>query len=188
MKENIVIPLSIVVIAVLAFIGIYYVGSKQVKNPANESQSGQQNDVSGNTTSSDSNNTSMQDAKTKGEEFLKENKTRPGVITTASGLQYEILKEGTGPKPTKNQTVKVHYEGTLIDGTVFDSSYQRGEPIEFPVTGVIPGWVEALQLMPVGSKWKLYIPSDLAYGPYGAGGAIGPNETLIFTVELLAVK
>lgn len=122
-----------------------------------------------------------------GEQFLKENAQKPGVITTESGLQYEIIKEGKGPKPTLESSVRVHYHGTLVDGTVFDSSVQRGEPIEFPVTGVIPGWTEALQLMPQGSKWKLYIPHELAYGPRGAGGVIAPYSTLIFEVDLLRV-
>ncbi|WP_163714160.1 FKBP-type peptidyl-prolyl cis-trans isomerase [Mangrovibacterium lignilyticum] len=123
----------------------------------------------------------------KGEEFLAANKEKSGVVTTESGLQYEILTEGTGPKPTADQKVKCHYTGTLLDGKVFDSSVERGEPAEFPVSGVIPGWVEALQLMPVGSKWKLYIPGQLAYGQRGAGADIGPNETLIFEVELLEI-
>ena len=122
-----------------------------------------------------------------GQKFLAENGKRPGVTTTASGLQYEVLTPGTGPKPKPNQTVKVHYHGTLIDGTVFDSSVQRGEPIEFPVTGVIPGWVEALQLMPVGSKWKLFIPQNLAYGPR-ATGKIPAGSALVFEVELLEAK
>jgi len=122
-----------------------------------------------------------------GEEFLKQNATKPGVVVTQSGLQYEVLKEGKGPKPGPESTVRVHYHGTLVDGTVFDSSVQRGEPIEFPVNGVIAGWTEALQLMPVGSKWKLYIPQNLAYGARGAGGAIGPYATLIFEVDLLRV-
>jgi FKBP-type peptidyl-prolyl cis-trans isomerase FklB len=122
-----------------------------------------------------------------GEEFLKQNATKAGVITTKSGLQYEVLKEGKGPKPGPESTVRVHYHGTLVDGTVFDSSVQRGEPIEFPVNGVIAGWTEALQLMPVGSKWKLYIPQDLAYGARGAGGVIGPFAALIFEVDLLRV-
>lgn len=120
--------------------------------------------------------------------FLAENGKREGVVTTESGLQYEILKKGDGPKPGPTDKVKTHYHGTLIDGTVFDSSVERGEPISFPVNGVIKGWTEALQLMPVGSKWKLFIPSDLAYGPRGAGNSIGPNETLIFEVELLAIE
>jgi FKBP-type peptidyl-prolyl cis-trans isomerase FklB len=122
-----------------------------------------------------------------GEQFLKQNATKPGVVVTQSGLQYEVLKEGKGPKPGLESTVRVHYHGTLVDGTVFDSSVQRGEPIEFPVNGVIPGWTEALQLMPVGSKWKLYIPQNLAYGARGAGGVIGPYATLIFEVDLLRV-
>jgi FKBP-type peptidyl-prolyl cis-trans isomerase FklB len=122
-----------------------------------------------------------------GEEFLKQNATKSGVVVTKSGLQYEVLKEGKGPKPGPESTVRVHYHGTLVDGTVFDSSVQRGEPIEFPVNGVIAGWTEALQLMPVGSKWKLYIPQDLAYGARGAGGVIGPFATLIFEVDLLRV-
>lgn len=121
-------------------------------------------------------------------DWLVENKKKEGVVTTASGLQYKIISQGTGPKPQLNNTVKVHYHGTLIDGKTFDSSYERGEPIEFPVTGVIKGWTEALQLMPQGSKWELYIPYDLAYGEKGAGGAIGPFATLIFVVELLEVK
>lgn len=128
-----------------------------------------------------------QKAKNQGEEFLSKNKSAEGVVTLASGLQYKVLNEGSGKKPTANDSVKCHYEGRLINGNVFDSSIKRGEPAEFPVSGVIKGWVEALQLMNVGSKWQLYIPSDLAYGPNGAGGSIGPNETLIFDVELLEI-
>jgi len=124
----------------------------------------------------------------KGKLFLEDNKKNDGVIELASGLQYKIIKEGEGEKPTLNDNVTCHYKGTLIDGTVFDSSYDRGEPIEFPVNGVINGWTEALQLMPVGSKWMLYIPSNLAYGERGAGDRIGPNETLIFEVELLSIN
>ncbi len=122
-----------------------------------------------------------------GNKFLEENKAREGVITTESGLQYEILKEGDGPKPAATDRVRVHYHGTLLDGTVFDSSVDRGEPAVFGVNRVIPGWTEALQLMPVGSKWKVFIPGDLAYGDRGAGGDIGPNATLIFEVELLEI-
>ncbi len=137
------------------------------------------------TNTTNTNSSQTMDAQTKGQEFLAQNAKEPGVNVLPDGLQYKVLVEGKGPKPTANQTVKVNYEGTLIDGTVFDSSYKRGEPIEFGVTQVIKGWVEALQMMPVGSTWMLYIPSDLAYGPRGAGGLIGPNETLIFKVELL---
>ncbi len=122
-----------------------------------------------------------------GKAFLETNKAKEGVTTTASGLQYEILKAGEGAKPTAEQNVKCHYHGTLIDGTVFDSSVDRGEPATFNVSQVIPGWTEALQLMPVGSKWKLYIPGELAYGERGAGRNIGPNKTLIFEVELLEI-
>ncbi len=122
-----------------------------------------------------------------GKAFLAKNAERQGVITLPSGLQYEVIKEGTGPMPKSSDKVSVHYEGTLIDGTVFDSSIQRGEPASFPVTGVIQGWVEALQLMKVGSKWKLFIPSNLAYGDRGAGGQIGPYATLVFEVELLGI-
>ena len=131
----------------------------------------------------------MQEANiAKGKEFLDNNSKQSGVITLPSGLQYTIIKEGTGPKPTAEDKVSTHYHGTLIDGKVFDSSVERGEPVSFPVNGVIPGWTEALQLMPVGSKWKLFVPSNLAYGERGAGGDIGPNETLIFEVELLAIE
>ena len=121
------------------------------------------------------------------EAFLATNKTKAGVTTTASGLQYEVIKMGTGPMPTAQNTVKVHYVGTLIDGTEFDSSIKRNTPAEFPVSGVIPGWTEALQLMPVGSKFKLCIPSSIAYGPTGAGQVIKPYSTLVFEVELLEI-
>jgi len=124
----------------------------------------------------------------KGTQFLADNRTKPGVITLPDGLQYKVIKEGTGPTPTANDIVKVNYRGTLIDGTEFDSSAKQGHPIEFPVREVIPGWTEALQKMKVGSKWQVFIPSNLAYGPRGAGAAIGPNETLIFEVELLDTK
>lgn len=119
--------------------------------------------------------------------FLEENAKNPDVVTTASGLQYIVINPGSGDKPAETDKVKVHYHGTLVDGTVFDSSVDRGEPVTFPVNGVIRGWVEALQLMPIGSKYKLFIPSELAYGERGAGQMIGPNETLIFEVELLDI-
>lgn len=123
-----------------------------------------------------------------GRKFLEENKKKDGVITLASGLQYEILKEGSGPKPKATEKVKCHYHGTLINGKVFDSSVERGQPAVFGVNQVIKGWVEALQLMSVGSKWRLYIPSELAYGSQGAGSSIEPNSTLIFDVELLGIE
>ncbi|RAJ00281.1 FKBP-type peptidyl-prolyl cis-trans isomerase FklB [Chitinophaga skermanii] len=126
-------------------------------------------------------------AKAEADAFLNTNKTKPGVVTLPSGLQYTIITEGTGPRPTVNDRVKTHYTGMLLDGTKFDSSVDRGEPVTFPVTGVIKGWTEALQLMPVGSKWKLFIPADLAYGDRGAGGKIKPGATLIFDVELLEI-
>ena len=120
--------------------------------------------------------------------FLRENGKREGVTTLASGLQYEVINDGTGPKPTIEDNVTTHYHGTLIDGTVFDSSVDRAEPASFPVGGVIKGWTEALQLMAVGSKWKLYVPYDLAYGERGAGPQIGPYSTLIFEVELISIN
>ena len=124
---------------------------------------------------------------TQNEEFLAKNKEKSGITVTPSGLQYEVIKMGTGNKPTANNTVKVHYVGTLIDGTEFDSSIKRGEPAQFPVSGVITGWTEALQLMPVGSKFKLYIPQNLAYGASQAGEVIKPFSTLVFEVELLEI-
>jgi FKBP-type peptidyl-prolyl cis-trans isomerase len=123
-----------------------------------------------------------------GDDFLAQNKTKEGVVALPDGLQYKILKEGTGPKPTANDTVVCNYRGTLLDGTEFDSSYKRGQPATFPVSGVIKGWTEAVQLMPVGSKWQLFLPADLAYGNRGAGQEIGPNATLIFEVELLSIQ
>ncbi|MFK7730689.1 MAG: FKBP-type peptidyl-prolyl cis-trans isomerase [Pseudomonadales bacterium] len=123
-----------------------------------------------------------------GETWLADNAKKDGVVTTESGLQYKVLTEGDGKKPSETDTVSVHYRGTLLDGTEFDSSYSRGEPAEFPVNRVIAGWTEALQLMTVGSKWELYIPSDMAYGPAGTGREIGPNQTLMFEVELLEIK
>lgn len=125
--------------------------------------------------------------KTEGEAFLGKNKTAAGVKTTASGLQYLIVKPGTGPKPAATDTVKVHYTGTTLDGTKFDSSVDRGEPAQFALNAVIPGWTEALALMPVGSKWTLWIPSNLAYGDRGTPGPIGPNATLKFDVELIEI-
>lgn len=126
--------------------------------------------------------------KMEGEKFLEVNAKKPGIITTASGLQYEVLTMGTGPKPTANDKVKTHYHGTLINGKVFDSSVDRGEPISFPLSNVIKGWTEALQLMPVGSKFRLFIPYQLAYGEKGAGGDIKPYSALIFEVELLGIE
>ncbi len=126
--------------------------------------------------------------KKEGEAFLAENKKKDGVVTLASGLQYKILKPGTGKSPKATDTVTVNYRGTLLDGTEFDSSYKRGQPATFPVKGVIAGWTEALQLMKEGATWQLFIPSNLAYGERGAGGVIGPNATLIFEVELLSVN
>lgn len=122
-----------------------------------------------------------------GETYLAENKKKDGVKTTASGLQYKVIKEGTGAVPKAENTVKTNYKGTLIDGTEFDSSYKRGEPAEFPVNGVIKGWTEALQMMKVGSKYQLFIPSELAYGEQGAGNVIGPNAVLVFEIELLEI-
>ena len=132
-------------------------------------------------------NKTLEKNSTLGKEFLEKNAKKDGVITTSSGLQYKILKEGEGESPKETEKVEVHYHGTLIDGTVFDSSVDRGESITFPVNGVIPGWVEALQLMKTGAKFKLFIPSELAYGNRGQG-KIGPNSTLIFEVELISIK
>lgn len=126
-------------------------------------------------------------ASAEGVKFLEANAKKDGVTVTESGLQFEVLTEGKGEKPTAESTVRTHYHGTLIDGTVFDSSYDRGQPAEFPVGGVIAGWTEALQMMTVGSKWRLAIPYELAYGEQGAGGAIGPFQTLVFDVELLEI-
>ena len=124
-----------------------------------------------------------------GSAFLDANKTKDGVVTLPSGLQYKVLTQGTGPKPTAQDTVECNYKGTLIDGTEFDSTAKHGgKPATFPVSGVIKGWTEALQLMPVGSNWQLFIPGDLAYGQRGAGGVIGPNATLIFEVELISIQ
>ncbi|MEN8194102.1 MAG: FKBP-type peptidyl-prolyl cis-trans isomerase [Bacteroidota bacterium] len=132
------------------------------------------------------NNVEAEENKTKGEAFLEENKKQEGVKVTDSGLQYKVIEQGNGPKPKASDKVKVHYKGTLLDGTEFDSSYNRGQPAEFPLSGVIKGWTEGLQLMPVGSKYEFYIPSDLAYGPRGPQ-TIGPNQTLKFEVELLEI-
>lgn len=122
-----------------------------------------------------------------GRAFLEDNATEDGVTTTDSGLQYEVVEEGAGDSPAATDTVTVHYEGRLLDETVFDSSIERGEPASFPVSGVIQGWQEALQLMKLGAKWEVWIPADLAYGPQGAGQAIGPNEVLNFTIELISI-
>jgi FKBP-type peptidyl-prolyl cis-trans isomerase len=126
--------------------------------------------------------------KSQGLAYLEANKAKEGVVTLPSGLQYKVLQEGTGPKPVATDQVVCNYRGTLLDGTEFDSSYKRGQPATFPVTGVIKGWTEALQLMPVGSKWQLVIPADLAYGDRGAGPQIGPNATLIFEIELISIQ
>jgi FKBP-type peptidyl-prolyl cis-trans isomerase FklB len=123
-----------------------------------------------------------------GKKFLEDNKKKPGVVTLPDGLQYMVMKEGTGPMPSATDTVVIHYHGTLIDGTVFDSSVDKGQPIEYPVNGFIKGWIEALQMMKVGSKWKLFVPSELGYGERGSGPKIQPNSTLIFEMELLSIK
>ena len=148
-----------------------------------ERMSGPENDENDN-----SNPAEMSKHKEEGEAFLAANQAKAGITTTASGLQYEVLTEGSGPKPTLRSSVTTHYHGTLIDGTVFDSSYQRGEPATFPVNGVIAGWTEALQLMGEGAKYRLYIPAELAYGKRGAGRDIPGDTALIFDVELLKVN
>ncbi len=129
-----------------------------------------------------------EDPMQEGKDFLAENAKKPGIQTTPSGLQYEVLRDGTGPKPSASSTVEVHYEGRLINGKVFDSSYERKQTISFPLNRVIPGWTEGLQLMPTGSKYRLYIPSELGYGARGAGAAIPPPATLIFDVELISIR
>ena len=126
--------------------------------------------------------------KREGEAFLAKNRQKPGVTTAASGLQYKVITEGTGKSPSVNDSVIAHYKGTLIDGTVFDNSYDRGEPARLSVSGVIPGWTEALQMMKVGAKWMLWIPAQLAYGERGTGQHIGPNTALIFEIELIAIE
>jgi FKBP-type peptidyl-prolyl cis-trans isomerase FklB len=126
--------------------------------------------------------------KKEGEAFLSENRKKEGIKALPSGLQYKVVKAGTGKKPKSTDTVTTHYRGTLIDGTEFDSSYRRGQPASFPVSGVIPGWTEALQLMEEGAKWQLFIPPNLAYGERGAGSQIGPNATLIFEIELISIQ
>ena len=126
--------------------------------------------------------------KIEGQKFLEANMLKEGVTTTASGLQYKVIKAGSGNKPKATDTVTVHYQGTLVNGTEFDSSYRRGQPVSFPVNGVIPGWTEALQLMEAGAKWQIVIPSNLAYGDRGAGPQIGPNATLIFEIELISIQ
>lgn len=133
-------------------------------------------------------NKDMSDLITDGKQFLANNAKKPGIVTTPSGLQYEILRDGTGPKPAASNTVEVHYEGRLTNGATFDSSYQRKETISFPLNRVIPGWTEGLQLMPTGSKYRLYIPSELGYGARGAGADIPPHATLIFDVELISIR
>lgn len=133
-------------------------------------------------------NKKSEENKTKGETFLNQNKTKEGVVTLPSGLQYKILQKGTGETPKKDDTVTVEYTGTLIDGQVFDTTEKTGKPATFKVSQVIPGWTEALQLMPVGSTWEVYVPSNLAYGPRAVGGPIGPNETLVFKIHLISFK
>lgn len=133
-------------------------------------------------------NKKSEENKSKGEAFLKDNKAKPGVVVLPSGLQYKIIETGTGSKPGKSDTVTVEYTGRLIDGTVFDSTEKTGKPATFQVSQVIPGWTEALQLMPAGSTWEIFVPSGLAYGPRSVGGPIGPNETLIFKIHLISVK
>jgi FKBP-type peptidyl-prolyl cis-trans isomerase FklB len=133
-------------------------------------------------------NKKAEENKSKGEAFLTTNKAKTGVVVLPSGLQYKVVDAGTGAKPAKTDTVTVEYTGTLIDGTVFDSTQKTGKPATFKVSQVIPGWTEALQLMPAGSTWEIYVPSDLAYGPRSVGGPIGPNETLVFKIHLISVK
>ncbi|TAL61510.1 MAG: FKBP-type peptidyl-prolyl cis-trans isomerase, partial [Legionella sp.] len=133
-------------------------------------------------------NKKSEENKTKGETFMSANKSKEGVVALPSGLQYKIIETGTGAKPGKSDTVTVEYTGHLIDGTVFDSTDKTGKPATFQVSQVIPGWTEALQLMPAGSTWEIYVPSNLAYGPRSVGGPIGPNETLIFKIHLISVK
>lgn len=156
----------------------------QQRMETQDDQDAQQGDGNGSVKSSGP----TDDAKAAGEAFLSQNAQKEGVKTLPSGLQYEVLTEGTGRHPSLQSSVTTHYHGTLIDGTVFDSSYQRGQPATFPVNGVIAGWTEALQLMGEGAKWRLYIPSNLAYGKRGAGRDIGPDSALIFDVELLKVN
>ncbi len=168
--------IAIIVVLILIFITVRFFHTKTPQEPEKGGQETMQTHKV---------NQTNQDA---GAAFLATNKAKPGVVTLPSGLQYKIIVAGQGSKPHLTDAVTVNYAGTLIDGTEFDSSYKRGRPISFPVAGVIAGWTEALQLMSVGSTWELYIPANLAYGSRGAPPAIGPNETLIFKVELIDIK
>ena len=190
-ETGLIISIIIVLVLVVAII-VYAV--MHVPTASDSSQVPTSTSVSNTTSTNQSNQNSMSSNDSasnlqKGQDFLAANAKQPGVTVLPDGLQYKVIKEGTGPKPTASQQVTVNYEGTLIDGTIFDSSYKRGQPLSFGVNQVIKGWTEALQLMPVGSTWMLYIPSDLAYGAGGAPGSIiGPNATLIFKVELISAQ
>ena len=183
MEKNQNLPIWVLPVAGIFFAGLLLVYSLLVREPTGDDFTNE----FGDNLAINYDDLALQNLES-GQAFLKSNGKKPGIVTLPSGLQYEIVAPGDGPKPEATDKVKTHYRGTLIDGTEFDSSHQRNEPSVFPVNGVIAGWTEALQLMQVGAKWNLYVPSDLAYKEIGAGNAIGPNETLIFEIELLGIE